>query len=315
MTIPVLKESHVSSAQVGDVLSPVLPVLPLDATLGHLIRRAHQVHTALWTAQFHGDLTGPQYAVLSALAGTSGLDQRSAGRMASLDKSTTADVVARLLRNGWISRAPDSNDARRKVVVLSKAARAALREVTPLALDVQKSLLEPLTPTMRPRFVTLLSRVSFKGEIAPTGGTDLDVSILALATTPGHLIRRAEQVHGGIWATVVGNGVMPSQFSVLSALAATPSIDQTAAGELASLDKSSVADIVARLVRKGWIIASQDSIDKRRKQLALSQLGIDLLLAATPRVIEVQSELSSPLSEPQAQNLIKMLNKVAYGSR
>ena len=75
-------------------------VLRLDSTAGHLVRRAQQVHTALWTAEFDGDLTGPQYALLSALSRQPSLDQRSAGRRASLDKSTAADVVARLQRSG-----------------------------------------------------------------------------------------------------------------------------------------------------------------------------------------------------------------------
>jgi hypothetical protein len=54
--------------------------LPLDTTVGHLLRRAQQVHTALWSGEFAGDLTGPQYALLSALTQGPVVDPATAGR-------------------------------------------------------------------------------------------------------------------------------------------------------------------------------------------------------------------------------------------
>ena len=43
------------------------PVLALREASGHLIRRSQQRHTLLWGQEFNGDLTGPQYAVVSAI--------------------------------------------------------------------------------------------------------------------------------------------------------------------------------------------------------------------------------------------------------
>src|SRR3712207_5904930 len=126
--------------------------LPLGTTMGHLLRRAQQVHTALWAREFNGDLTGPQYALLSVLARAGGVDQRSAGRLASLDKSTAADVIARLQRNGWLGREKDPSDGRRNVLFLSTPARAALQQITVRAAQIQRQLLEPLTPEDREWF-------------------------------------------------------------------------------------------------------------------------------------------------------------------
>jgi MarR family transcriptional regulator, lower aerobic nicotinate degradation pathway regulator len=289
---------------------PVPPVLPLETTPGHLIRRAQQVHTALWSTELNGDLTGPQYALLSALSSSGGLDQRSAGRMVSLDKSTTADVVARLERNGWIRRDRDPADGRRNTLALTRAARAALVDVTARVQIVQERLLGPLEPDSRDRFVDLLGRVAYAG--TPSGDQRIDAPVLPLSTTPGHLVRRAEQVHGTLWVTHVGDGVTPAQYALMCVLAQTPDLDQTAAGELASLDKSSAADVVARLVRRDWIASTRDPADRRRKVLALSPGAVALLDEVTPAVRVVQRAFLEPLAPDEQGELTEMLRRVAY---
>ena len=286
-------------------------VLPLDTTCGHLIRRAQQVHTALWSAELNGDLTGPQYALLSALSQEAGLDQRSAGRLASLDKSTTADVVARLERNGWVSRDRDPADGRRNTLSLTRVARAALVDVTARVQIVQRRLLEPLDQAGRAAFVQLLGRVAYGGTPAGDDRGD-EALVLPLSTTPGHLVRRAEQVHATLWAGHVADRVTPSQYALLAALAASPDIDQTAAGEMASLDKSSTADIVGRLVRRDWIVSTRDPADGRRKLLALSPTAVAGLATVTPAVRSVQRELLAPLPVAEQDDLVELLHRVAY---
>src|SRR3954462_8890065 len=138
-------------------------VLPLDTTIGHLLRRTQQVHTALWARAFNGDLTGPQYALLSALTEEGAVDQGSAGRLASLDKSTAADVIARLQRNGWLARERDPSDARRNLLSLTAPARAALLQIPPRVADIQRELLEPLAPADRQWFIEALARVAYEG--------------------------------------------------------------------------------------------------------------------------------------------------------
>lgn len=302
--------AELADAGVGGDPGPS-PVLPLDTTCGHLIRRAQQVHTSLWSAELNGDLTGPQYALLSAISREPALDQRSAGRLASLDKSTTADVVARLERNGWIRRDRDPSDGRRNTLSLTRVARSALVDVTARVQVVQDRLLEPLGYEDRDAFVRMLGRVAYAG--APAGERRGDVPlVLPLTTTPGHLVRRAEQVHGTLWAAHVADRVTPSQYALLCALAVRPDIDQTAAGEMASLDKSSAADIVARLIRRGWIASTRDPRDRRRKLLALSPVAVDAMAAVTPAVRTVQQELLAPLPPAEQQRLVELLRQVAY---
>lgn len=286
-------------------------VLPLDTTCGHLIRRAQQVHTSLWSSVLDGDLTGPQYALLAALSSGDGLDQGTAGHLASLDKSTTAGVVARLERDGWLRRDRDPADARRNVLSLTRVARAALGHVTARARIVSDRLLEPLDDADRAMFVRLLGRVAYLGPPPEPHSCDAAL-VLPLSTAPGHLVRRAEQVHGALWTSYLADRVTPSQYALLCALAIRPHIDQTAAGEMASLDKSSAADVVARLTRRGWIASTRHPEDRRRKLLALSADATSMLPALTPKARSVQRELLKPLAGDQQAHLVELLRRVAY---
>lgn len=270
-------------------------MLALDEAVGHLIRRAQQRHTALWTSEFNGDLTGPQYAVISAIAGQSGLDQRAVGERASLDKSTTADIVARLESQGWLRFARDPADGRRKTLTLTPLARAALVEVTRRAGLVQERVLQPLPLSRTDAFLDALRLVGYAGNVpAPS---DTPTSVLTLRDTPGHLIRRAQQVHTLAWSAEVGQVLTAPQYAVLSALWAHPDgIDQGTGGELASLDKSSMADVVRRLAARGWIARTEDPHDARRRRLSLTDVVRNDLLRLTSSVRRVQERVLAPLT-------------------
>jgi MarR family transcriptional regulator, lower aerobic nicotinate degradation pathway regulator len=279
--------------------------------LGHLIRRAQQRHTQYWTELLDGDLTGPQYAILSAVHAHPQIDQQAAAELASLDRSTAADVISRLERNGWLHRDRDPTDARRAVLALTAPSRTALGPVTERVSQVQERLLGSLAIAERRDLVRLLGRVAYRGDPPrQTPGMVLP-GVLALSTTPGHLIRRTEQIHQKLWSSNVPPPTTPSQYAVLCVLALGP-LDQVSVGALASLDRSSTADILARLSRRGLITMERDRVDRRRRYSCLTKNAQKLLRGMTPNVLHVQKELAAPLSQRDARRLLKLLSKVAY---
>ncbi len=303
-----------SSDGPGQAVSPV-QLLPLTTMVGHLIRRAQQVHTALWSAEFNGDLTGPQYGLLSVLSSQGGIDQSSAGRLAALDKSTAADVVARLQRNGWLSRHRGIPDGRQNLLVLTPAGRSALRDVTPRVIGIQRRLLEPLAPGDQQWFTDALAQVAYEGRVSTAPGpaaSEPESPALPLSTTPGHLIRRTERLHRQRWESRIGRDLTPSQYDLLSVLAGHPAADQGMAGETASLDKSSTADIIARMARRGLVAVTRDERDRRRKLLTATSQASALLAAVTPAVETVQSDLMTSLSGSDASRLVSSLRQVAF---
>lgn len=128
--------------------------------VGHLIRVAQQVHFSLWAEGIGQDaLTSPQFAVLHELAQAGGMGQRDLGDQASLDRSTIADVIARLQRRELIGRSQDPDDGRRKLVELTPLGREVHDRALPLAYDINEALLTPLGDEERHQLIELLTKI------------------------------------------------------------------------------------------------------------------------------------------------------------
>src|SRR2546423_14741040 len=87
---------------------------------------------------------------------------------------------------------------------------------------------------------------------------------------PGHLIRRAQQVHYWLWNAEVSAEATSPQLAVLYALRAEKNIDQKTLGERVSLDRSTTAEAAAPLKAPGLIQPSRDPRDGRRTLLRLT---------------------------------------------
>lgn len=137
---------------------------------------------------------------------------------------------------------------------------------------------------------------------------------IELTTAPGHLIRRAQQAHNLIWSTEVDDSLTSIQFAVLNVLVAEPGIDQKTLGERVHLDRSTIADVVARLVKRGLIKRVRDTTDGRRRLLKLSSAGTATLRKATPAVERVGVRLVEPLSAAEVDQFMTLLEKVVRGN-
>lgn len=107
---------------------------------GHLIRRAHQISSALWAEHVGTALTPPQYLVLRALVAVDALDQVSITQVAALDRSTLADVLVRLEAKKLVRRDRNKADARRNLVSLTERGRELLESVTPAVTASEREL-------------------------------------------------------------------------------------------------------------------------------------------------------------------------------
>jgi DNA-binding MarR family transcriptional regulator len=124
--------------------------------VGHLIRRAQQIHTRRWGAEVSDEVTSPQIFILVALARTPDSDQRTLGEAVSLDRSTTADVVERMIRRGFIERSRDPSDHRRYLLRITPAGRELLAEIHQRTIAMNARLLGLLEPADRSEFIRLL---------------------------------------------------------------------------------------------------------------------------------------------------------------
>ncbi len=140
-------------------MNPVKSI-DLQATPGHLIRRAQQIAVSIFAEQLSSaDITPVQFAILNALLGSPGIDQVSLAKRVAFDPATSGSVIGRLEAKGWVVRQADPNDRRRKLLVVTPAGVQALGLVQADVARIQEKILSPLTPQEQSQFVQLLSRL------------------------------------------------------------------------------------------------------------------------------------------------------------
>lgn len=126
---------------------------------GHLMRRAVQVMNLLWDEEVSHTITSPQFAALNALYSEANLDQQTLGRRISLDRSTMAEVVARLSDRGLIQTARDTRDGRRKTITLTTRGLSTVQQLIPRTHAMTARLVGPLDARQRDELLRLLTEV------------------------------------------------------------------------------------------------------------------------------------------------------------
>src|ERR1700741_5316051 len=130
----------------------------LDRSPSHLLHRAVQLALDVYAEELGaGSITQRQFAVLAATAEHDGATQTDLVRITGIDRSTMAEMAARLIAKGLLERRRSPFDARANAVSLTEAGRAMLEDVRPKMVAADARLLK-LIPGggRRQAFVSLL---------------------------------------------------------------------------------------------------------------------------------------------------------------
>jgi DNA-binding MarR family transcriptional regulator len=112
---------------------------------GHLIRRLHQIHVAMFLEECSDfNLTPIQFGVLTVLSGGTARDQVTIARRIGVDRNTAADVIKRLEKRGLLERPGDPADKRTKLARITAAGEELVRNVQPGMMRAQSRLISPL---------------------------------------------------------------------------------------------------------------------------------------------------------------------------
>lgn len=131
----------------------------LMQTPGALVRRAQQLHAALWFKTFSDEFTSAQFAVLTAARRHPDSDQTRLSAEAALDTSTVQAVVLRLERAGMLTRTRADADRRRWFIRLTAKGALAVDNAVPKALGVSDQLLAGLDDGERQELTRLLIKI------------------------------------------------------------------------------------------------------------------------------------------------------------
>jgi DNA-binding MarR family transcriptional regulator len=133
----------------------------LELQAGHLLRRAHQRHTAIFQEHI-GDsqLTSLQFAALVKLRDEGEVSQNQLGRLTAMDAATMQGVIKRLASRNLIVRRPDQTDRRRLILSLSRQGRALIDRLLPNGSRITELTLAPLSREEQKTFLQLLTRLA-----------------------------------------------------------------------------------------------------------------------------------------------------------
>ncbi|MBN8529820.1 MAG: MarR family transcriptional regulator [Caulobacterales bacterium] len=141
---------------------------PLAASPSHLMHRALQLALDVYTEEVGPDgLTQRQFAVLEAVSAKAGLSQTDLVRATGIDRSTLADLVARMESKGLVERRRSTLDARAMTVRLTEAGTAALEAMRPRVQSADKRILALLPKGRREAFLTVLAELAATADAAP----------------------------------------------------------------------------------------------------------------------------------------------------
>jgi MarR family transcriptional regulator, lower aerobic nicotinate degradation pathway regulator len=127
---------------------------------GYLFRRMQQIAVAIFVEECRDfDLTPVQYAALIAIHTHPGIDATRLSAVIAFDRSTLGNVIERIESKGLVERKPSSEDKRIKLLYLTKAGGALLRDIKPAVDRAQVRMLQPLKPAERKTLMTLLTQL------------------------------------------------------------------------------------------------------------------------------------------------------------
>ena len=134
----------------------------------HLIHRALQLALDVYTREVGSDgLTQRQFAVLEAVSLRGGLTQTDLVKATGVDRSTLADLVARMTRRGLLARERSTLDARAMAVHLTPEGEAALAQVRPRVIEADRQILALLPKSRRDTFLEILTELAGAADSAP----------------------------------------------------------------------------------------------------------------------------------------------------
>ncbi len=134
-----------------------------------------------------------------------------------------------------------------------------------------------------------------------------------LTDMPGHLIRRLQQIAFALFLDQAkALDFTPVQYAALYAVGNNPGIDQTALCNAVALDRSTIADVVGRLEKKGLITRRSGAADRRTKSLTITPAGRRLLCDIEPAVLETQRLILAPLKPGERSIFMQMLTRLVH---
>ena len=132
-----------------------------------------------------------------------------------------------------------------------------------------------------------------------------------LERSPIHLLHRAGQCASDIFQGEMEAGdLTPRQYAVLVAVSQNEGVSQTNLVEKTGVDRSTLADIVRRMLKKGLLQRRRTKEDARAYSVKLTEEGWRVLKAADPLAKRVDEKILAVLPGQQRERFLQDLHLI-----
>jgi DNA-binding MarR family transcriptional regulator len=133
-----------------------------------------------------------------------------------------------------------------------------------------------------------------------------------LAEAPSHLMRRCEQIYTDLFAREAGACELTrSQFTVLAALEHNDGVSQTALVEITGIDRSTLAEMVRRMLERNLITRKRTESDLRANAVAITPGGRKALRSARAAADRAERAFLEPVPASERPRFVKYLAAIA----
>jgi DNA-binding MarR family transcriptional regulator len=131
-----------------------------------------------------------------------------------------------------------------------------------------------------------------------------------VSRSPIHLLHRASQSAELIFHAAIAGGVTPRQLAVLTIVGCHEGASQTDVTERTGIDRSTIADLMRRMVKKGLVQRRRSRADTRAYELRLTDQGRRALEAAEPLARRVDARVLDALPSARRRQFVAALGAI-----
>lgn len=133
-----------------------------------------------------------------------------------------------------------------------------------------------------------------------------------LETSPGHLLRRAQQHSNDRYTSEIQDGKLTQrQFAVLFAVDQHDGVSQTVLVGMTGIDRSTLADMIVRMQSKDHLARKRTEEDQRANSVRITATGRKALRAAMPAVLRSDAQILEALPARARAEFVKNLVLIA----
>jgi len=119
------------------------------------------------------------------------------------------------------------------------------------------------------------------------------------------------QIHIGLFAEECQQfDITPVQYGLLTVLYSGNALDQVTLATEVGIDRTSGADVMRRLERRGLLVRVQSKEDRRAKLVQITDEGKALVRAMQPSMERAQQRLLAPLKAAEQESFVKLMQQL-----